>query len=258
MDKPFAHREDILHIDKGHLQVDLGEFRLAVGPQILVPKAAGKLDVFVKARDHQELLVHLGGLGQRVERALVHPGGDDVVPGPFGGRLDHHRGVDLDKAFIREKLVGNSGDLRPFDQVLLQLAAAEVKVAVAKPQLLVGVGLVGDMERRGLGAGQDPQLGDIDLDVAGGKLGVGGLPHPDGAAGHQHILASRLFGLGHDRAVGRVVKDQLDDAGAVPQVDKDQLALIAGAVGETADHHLVAGVGGGNLAAVMGPLHTRH
>ena len=33
---------------------------------------------------------------------------------------------------------------------------------------------------------------------------------------------------------------------------------IAGAVGETADHHLVASVGGGNLAAVMGPLHTRH
>ena len=258
VDKPFAHREDVLHVDKGHLQVDLGEFRLAVGPQVLVPEAAGELDVFVKARDHQKLLVHLGGLGQGVKAALMHPGGDDIVSRPFGGGLDHHRGVDLDKAFVREKLVGDSGNLRPFDQVLLEFPAAEVEVAVAEPQFLVGVGLVGDVERRGLGLGQDPQFGDVDFDIAGGELGVGSLPHPDGPAGHQHILASRLFGLRHDRTVGRVVKDQLDDAGAVPKVDKDQLPFIAGAVGETADHHLVASVGGGNLAAVMGPLHTRH
>ena len=46
----FAHRYDIVHVDEAHLQVELGEFRLPVRPQVLVPEAAGYLEVLVEAR----------------------------------------------------------------------------------------------------------------------------------------------------------------------------------------------------------------
>ena len=55
----FVDRLDIDLIDKGHLEIDLGEFRLAVGAQILVAEAAGNLKVAVKAREHRKLLVEL-------------------------------------------------------------------------------------------------------------------------------------------------------------------------------------------------------
>ena len=54
-------------LDEGGLDVDLGELRLAVGAQVLVAEAAGDLEVFLEAGDHQELLVLLRRLRQGVE-----------------------------------------------------------------------------------------------------------------------------------------------------------------------------------------------
>ena len=67
--------KDLLLVHKRHLQIHLGEFGLAVGPQILVPKAAGYLIVFVNPTHHQKLLENLRGLRQGVELALVHTAG---------------------------------------------------------------------------------------------------------------------------------------------------------------------------------------
>ena len=76
---------DLFLIQEGHFQVDLGEFRLAVCQQVLVPEAAGDLEVAVEAREHQQLLILLGGLGQGVKLPGVYPGGHQVVPGAFWG-----------------------------------------------------------------------------------------------------------------------------------------------------------------------------
>ena len=46
----------VLLLDEAHLQVKLRELRLAVRPQILVPEAAGDLEVALEAGDHEELL----------------------------------------------------------------------------------------------------------------------------------------------------------------------------------------------------------
>ena len=87
--------KNILLLDKGHLHVHLGKLRLAVGPEVLVPEAAGDLVIPVDPADHQELLVDLGGLGEGVEAAGVDPAGDQVVPGPFRGGFAEHRGFDV-------------------------------------------------------------------------------------------------------------------------------------------------------------------
>ena len=55
--------------DEGHLDVDLGELGLAVGPQVLVAEAAGELVVALEAGDHQQLLEQLRRLRQGVEAA---------------------------------------------------------------------------------------------------------------------------------------------------------------------------------------------
>src|SRR2546430_9809600 len=45
-----------------HLEIDLREFRLAVGAQVLVTEAAYDLEILVETGDHQDLLEQLGRL----------------------------------------------------------------------------------------------------------------------------------------------------------------------------------------------------
>ena len=61
-------------------------------------------------------------------------------------------------------------DLVAQDQVLGHLGAAQVEVAVAQPQLLVDVALVGDRERRGLQRVQHRQRVGEHLDLAGRQV----------------------------------------------------------------------------------------
>src|SRR2546425_12318505 len=69
--------EHVVHLDERRLDVDLCELGLAVVAKILVAKAAGELEIAVQPRDHQQLLVDLGGLRQGVELARVHARRDE-------------------------------------------------------------------------------------------------------------------------------------------------------------------------------------
>src|SRR5438132_4362211 len=68
-DHPLDHRQDLLPIDKGHLQIDLREFRLTVVAQILVAETPGNLIVAIHPCNHQDLLEELGRLREREETA---------------------------------------------------------------------------------------------------------------------------------------------------------------------------------------------
>jgi len=52
-------RGDRLLVDEGHFNIELGEFRLAVGAQVFVAEAAHDLIVAIEARHHQQLLEEL-------------------------------------------------------------------------------------------------------------------------------------------------------------------------------------------------------
>ena len=188
----------------------------------------------------------------------MYTGGNDIVACSFRGGFNHHRSVDLDKPFVCKELMGNRRNLCALDNILLQFPTAQVKITVPQTQFLISISAVGDMEGRGLGTRQNPQFGDIDLDIAGRDLRVGGFAHPHNASCHQHIFASGFFCLGHHRTVGRIVKYQLYNAGTVAQVDKDQLALVSLFIGKTADDNLFAGVCCRNLTAVVGAFHACH
>jgi len=51
-----------------------------------------------------------------------------------------------------------------------------------------------------------------------------------------------------------LVEHDLGDAGAVAEVEKDEVAVIAAAVHPAHQNHLLAGVGGAQFAAKMRPF----
>ena len=88
--QPVDDADDVLGVDERHLDVQLGELRLPVGPQVLVAEAAGDLDVAVVAGDHENLLVELRRLRQGVESARLHAAGHQVIAGPLRRAAAEH------------------------------------------------------------------------------------------------------------------------------------------------------------------------
>ena len=87
-------REDVFLLDEAHLDVELVELaRQAVGARVLVAEARRDLEVAVEARHHQQLLVLLRRLRQRVELAGMNARRHQEVARAFGrrGREDRRR-----------------------------------------------------------------------------------------------------------------------------------------------------------------------
>ena len=105
------HPEEIVLVAEGQLDVDLGELGLTVQPHVLVAEAFDDLEVAVVARDHEQLLVQLGALGQRVEAACVQTRGDHEVAGAAHGVLDQHGRLELDEALVGEIVAGGAVDV---------------------------------------------------------------------------------------------------------------------------------------------------
>src|SRR5690242_12313716 len=59
LQKAFHHLEYAVCLRKGHLQIDLGELRLAISAKIFIAEAAHDLKILVEAGDHQYLLEEL-------------------------------------------------------------------------------------------------------------------------------------------------------------------------------------------------------
>ena len=254
LNEPLVDGHYVVLVYEGHFQVDLGKLRLAVRPQVLVPEAPGNLHIPVVPGEHQKLLILLGGLGQGEKLPRLNPAGHQVVPGPLRGGFDEAGGFDLQKAVLVVVVPGGLDNTVAHHQVALHLPPAQIQVPVFQAQLLLDVGGLGNFKGRGLGPAQDPQVGNVDLHVAVGEVLVHRLPGPHHALGHQDKLSPGGLGLLPERLGSLIVKGQLYNTGAVPQVDKDQHPLIPDLLHPSADHHLFAGQGGGGFATVVGAL----
>ncbi len=66
--------ENIVLLDKAHLEIELIELtRQTVGARVLVAETGRDLEIAVEARHHQQLLVLLRRLRQRIELAGMNP-----------------------------------------------------------------------------------------------------------------------------------------------------------------------------------------
>ena len=139
-------------IEKRGLDVELREFGLAVGAQILVAEAAHDLIVAVEARDHEQLLVDLRGLRQGEELARMRAARHQVIARAFRRRLGEHRRLDIDETRIIQIVAHGARNAMPQQQPLAHLFAAQVEIAKAQAHLLADVFI--ELERQRLGAVQ--------------------------------------------------------------------------------------------------------
>ena len=79
LDDFFAKRDHVVLVHKRHLNIELGELRLAIRAEVLIAIAAGDLVVPLHACDHQQLLEKLRRLRQRVPGSGRKPGGNQEV-----------------------------------------------------------------------------------------------------------------------------------------------------------------------------------
>ncbi len=122
-DEPLDDREDVVLADEAHLEVDLGELGLPVEPEVLVAEALDDLEVPVEAGDHEELLVELGALGERVELAGVEAAGDEEVPRAARGVLAHEGRLELEEALLHQRAPGDGVHPRAGDRATAGAAA---------------------------------------------------------------------------------------------------------------------------------------
>ena len=247
-DQGLVELQDLLLVHEAHFDVQLGEFRLAIGPQIFVAEAAGHLVVALQAAHHQQLLKQLGRLGQGKPLPTAHPAGHQVVAGALGGGAGEHRGFHLDKARLFKEAAHRLHGAVAQAQVAVHALAAQVEVAVAQPQLFAGVLLVVHRHGEGQVALHGVEHGDgagQHLDAAGGQSvvdGIGGsLPHLAGHLNHRFVAQVLSYGEHLGAIVG--IDSDLHAAAAVAQVDKNHAAVVTTSVYPAAElHGLAAGV----------------
>ena len=236
-EQPLDQAVDVLLVDEGHLDVDLGELGLAVGAQILVAEATGELDVALESADHQNLLEQLGRLRKRVETAVVQAARHEIVAGALRRRASEHRRLDVHETLLPEVAQALDREIGAHAQVALQALPAKVEEAVLEAGLLTRALSALHAERHRLRGAEHAAATDLDLDLAGGHLRV----HLVGVPTHDFALdlddpfeAGRIECLGCVRRAFRM-HDGLDDAAPIAHVEEDHAAVIAPAVDPSLD-----------------------
>src|SRR5580700_2133221 len=250
-EEAFHGFPDALGLRVGHLEIDLGEFRLTVGAQVFVAEAAHDLEVFVETRDHQNLFEKLRRLRQGVERARLHAARDEIVSGSLGCGTGHERGFDLEETLRGEIVADGQRDLVAELDIELHGIAAQVDVAVLQTHLFVGQVRVARQEGWMLGFVEDAQFVDDEFDFAGGDVLVDGVrvAKLDRADGGDDELVAELLGFFVNGGIVLTAEDDLRHAGAVTDIDEDDGAEIAAAVDPSHEDGLFAFIGRAQSAA---------
>ena len=212
----FNDRKDIIFLYEAHLDINLGKLRLTVGTQIFIPETSGNLEVPFHSCNHQQLLVDLRRLRQRPETAVVDSGRNQIVTGTFRCRSCQDRSGNLNKSLFIQHAAGNHLNLMPQDQILLKRLSSEVEVPVLETDILTGIRIVCDRDRRSLRRIDDRYFRSDDFHLTGRQLRVRILTGSDGTGNLKDVFtADILYGFRH-----RLVKYDLTDTGAVPQINK--------------------------------------
>ncbi len=250
------HRvEDVLLLDEAHFDVELVEFAgQAVGARVLIAKTGRDLEIAVEARHHQELLVLLGRLRQRVELARMDARRHKEVARPFGARRGEDRGLELEEPLPFHPPAKRVNDLTAQHDVLVKFLAPEIEEPVPEPRVL-RIGLIAEHRQRQIaGRPQDFDLAEVNLDEAGGHFGVFGagrtLAHLAVDADHEFRTQFLRFAKGWRIRIDHALGDPI----MVAQIDEQQAAVIADAVAPAGKPNVGAILGEGQGAAGMGAV----
>jgi hypothetical protein len=251
MEHGLDDRHHVIGGHKGGLEVDLGEFRLTVRPQVLVAEATCDLEIAVIASHHQQLLVDLRRLREGVAFARVHAAGHQVVARTLGSRLGEDRGLDLQKSQLTQRAARPLREAVAQDQVGLQFRSTQIEDTMLQPQVLCSEFFAfAPRHRNGRGRCRSDHLdaGHAHLHLARPHRGIArrlGAPLHD-TIDHDHGLGAEpgraCEHLG--RRPGRIT-GELDQPVPVPEVEEDDAAEVAAPVDPAAEANSAADVGSG-------------
>ncbi len=248
----FDDAENIFLARKGHFEVELREFGLAIGAQVFVAKTFDDLEVAVEAADHQNLFEDLRRLRQRIKLAVMYAAGNEIVARAFGRGAGEHGRFDFDEAHFVHGAANFDNDFVAQHEIVVRLGAAQVEIAITQARFFGGVGFLLDLKRRRLCVVQDVQFCGDQFDFAGGDFRVRFLALDDFAFDGDDVFAAHVFGFGVRFGLRLLVEDNLDDSGAVADVEEKQIAEVAATMDPTHDDGVAVGVGGAEGAAVVG------
>jgi len=154
-DHCFHQVGDGLLVHEGSLDVELGEFRLPVGAQVLVTEAPHHLVIPVHASDHQQLLVKLWRLRQGKEMVGMGAAGNQVVAGAFRGGLGQEGRLDFIEAVIVHEIAEMPRDVTTQSHALLHDGPTQVDVAITQAGFLADLDLALQGKGRRLGSVED-------------------------------------------------------------------------------------------------------
>ena len=171
-------------------------------------------------------------------------------------RLGQNRRLDLEKSLLAQALANRQRNLVPQLEVVLHLRPAQIDVAILQPHFLVLDRLFRRRKRRQPRIVQHAQLRRLNLDLARRHLGIDRVlvAQPHLAHRGDHVLRPHLLALRVPFGNQVVIQHHLRNAGAVAQIQKDQVAVVAAPVHPAHQHHLLARVGGAQLAAHVRPF----
>src|SRR5439155_8520048 len=102
----------------------------AVGARVLVAETWSDLEVAIEARHHQELLVLLRRLRQRVELSGMNPRRHQEIARALWRGRRQDRGLELEEALLLHPLAHGIDDGAAGHDILVQLLATEVEEPV--------------------------------------------------------------------------------------------------------------------------------
>src|SRR5205809_6713728 len=108
------------------------------------------------------------------------------------------------------------------------LRPAQIQITILEPGVLVGFGLVFDVKRRYLRSVEELQLFAAKLHLSRCQVRIQCFQRALGqsAAHRNHVLGTELLRLLVSRRVDFGVKNHLRDTASVPDIDKNQPAMI--------------------------------
>ncbi|OIQ68846.1 hypothetical protein GALL_495560 [mine drainage metagenome] len=248
-------RENIVLLDKTHLEIELVELTgQPIGTRVLVAETRRDLEVTIEAGHHQELLVLLRRLRQRVELAGMIARRHQEVARPFRGGRGQDRRLVFQEPLLNHTAAHRGDDLAAQDHVLVQLLAPQIDKAVFEADVLGEFLVAGDLHGQDFRGRLHGQIDDAQFDFPGGQARVdrAGFAHHHLAGDGDHTFGPDRVGGGERRGAGG--EHALGNAVMVPQVDEQQAAVVALGVNPAGKTRLIAGVGGAQGATGMGAI----
>src|SRR5690606_11891528 len=233
-DHALSDSHNFLFTEETGFDINLGEFRLAIGPQVFIPETFGDLIVAIKTCHHQQLLEQLGRLGQGKETTRMSPAGNQIVASPFWRCLGQNRRFHIQKALLVQITTQACSDPGAQTQFVSHLRATQVQEPITQTHVFPDIGVFVQGEWRRLRLVQYYQAFCQHLNLAGHHIEVVSpfRAHTDLTGNLNHVLAADPIGQLEAFLIVRI-EDHLGNSFAVADVEENNTAMVASPVNPT-------------------------